>query len=154
MRYQSRGARIEDARIETVQGRRVNVLKHGSEYVYAYRVTFQSAAASVRFGMMIKTVTGLELGGATSAPAGMSERTVIPGQVYDVHFRFRAMLSAGTYFLNAGVSALDADGETYLDRLIDVAMFRIMPDMHRIMTGVIDFDVESAIAICAVDEVT
>lgn len=154
MRYQSRGARIEDARIETVQGRRVNVLRHGSEYVYAYRVTFQSAAASVRFGMMIKTVTGLELGGATSAPAGMSERTVIPGQVYDVNFRFRAMLSAGTYFLNAGVSALDADGETYLDRLIDVAMFRIMPDMHRIMTGVIDFDVESAIAICAVDEVT
>lgn len=153
LRYQSRGACIEDARIETLQGRRVNVLRHGGEYAYAYRVTFQSAAASVRFGMMIKTVTGLELGGATNAPAGMSECAVAHGQTYEVHFRFRAMLAAGTYFLNAGVSALDVDGETYLDRLIDVAMFRVMPDAYRIMTGMVDFDVESAVAVCAVDEV-
>jgi lipopolysaccharide transport system ATP-binding protein len=153
LRYQSRGAFIDDARIETLQGRRVNVLRHGGEYVYAYRVAFQSAAASVRFGMMIKTVTGLELGGATNVPAGMSECAVAHGQMYDVHFRFRAMLAAGTYFLNAGVSALDLDGETYLDRLIDVAMFRVMPDAYRIMTGMVDFNVESAVSVCAVDEV-
>lgn len=141
IRYEPRGARIEQPHIETMQGRRVNVLQPGGEYVYTYRVSFQRAAAAVRFGMMIKTVTGLELGGATTAPHGASEMTVLPDQTFVVRFRFRAMLAPGVYFLNAGVTAHDVDGETYLDRLIDVEMLRVMPDQQRLATGAVDFHV-------------
>lgn len=145
LRYQPRGATIESPHIETLQGRRVNVLKPGGEYVYTYRVSFQCTAVAVRFGMMVKTITGLELGGAVTAPTGMSDLTVEPGQAYTARFRFRAMLAQGVYFLNAGVTAHDADGETYLDRLIDVAMFRVMPDEKRLATGTIDFHVATEI---------
>ena len=145
MRYQSRGALIELPHIETLQGRRVNVLMPGGEYVYTYRVSFQNAAVAVRFGMMIKTITGLELGGAVTAPTGLSELVVAPGETHDVRFRFRAMLAQGVYFLNAGVTSNDVDGETYLDRLIDIAMFRVMPDELRIATGTIDFHVTAEI---------
>ncbi|TAL88419.1 MAG: ABC transporter ATP-binding protein [Rhodanobacter sp.] len=145
LRYQTRGATISPPRIETLQGRRVNVLKPGGEYVYTYTVSFQRAAVAVRFGMMIKTITGLELGGAASTPAGMSELITGSGDVLTARFRFRAMLAQGVYFLNAGVTAHDADGETYLDRLIDVAMFRVMPDEQRLATGTIDFHVASEI---------
>jgi len=141
LRYQTRGATISPPRIETLQGRRVNVLKPGGEYVYTYAVSFQCTAVAVRFGMMIKTITGLELGGAASTPAGMSELITAPGDVLTARFRFRAMLTPGVYFLNAGVTAQDVDGETYLDRLIDVAMFRVMPDEQRLATGTIDFHV-------------
>jgi len=141
LRYQARGATISAPRIETLQGRRVNVLKPAGEYVYTYAVSFQGTAVAVRFGMMIKTITGLELGGAVSTPAGMSELITGPGDMLTVRFRFRAMLAPGVYFLNAGVTAQDVDGETYLDRLIDVAMFRVMPDEQRLATGTIDFHV-------------
>jgi lipopolysaccharide transport system ATP-binding protein len=51
------------------------------------------------------------------------------------------MLAPGTYFLNAGVLGRLAEGETYLDRRIDVAMFRVMPDAQRLGTGLVDMDV-------------
>ncbi len=141
IRYQSRGATIENPHLETLQGRCVNVLKSGVEYVYTYRVSFQQAAAAVRFGMMIKTVTGLELGGAVTSSHGSSDMVALSGQVYVARFRFKAMLAPGVYFLNAGVTAHDVDGETYLDRMVDVAMLRIMPDENRLATGTVDFHV-------------
>ncbi|WP_449429423.1 ABC transporter ATP-binding protein [Rhodanobacter umsongensis] len=147
VRYQSRGATIEHPRIETLQGRRVNVLKPGGEYIYTYRVSFQDAAVAVRFGMMIKTVTGIELGGAATAPQGASELVAIPGQAFVARFRFRAMLAPGVYFLNAGVTAHDVEGEIYLDRLIDVEMLRVMPDEQRVATGIVDFHVLPDIAV-------
>lgn len=149
VRYTNRGARIDDPHIETLQGRRVNVLRRGREYVYAYRASFESAAAGARFGMMIKTLTGFELGGAATAPHGTEGLTALPGQAYQVRFRFRASLAPGAYFMNAGITALDVDGETFLDRLVDAAMFRVMPDAQRLETGTVDFLAEAYVEAAA-----
>ena len=61
------------------------------------------------------------------------------------------MLEPGVYFLNAGVMAASADGEIYLDRVLDVAMVRIMPNTGRLATGMIDFDVQPEFE-CLTDE--
>lgn len=145
VRYQLRGACIEDPHIETLQGRRVNVLAADGEYIYTYRAKFQCTATAVRFGMMIKTITGLELGGAASAAAGTSELIVESGREMVARFRFRAALAPDVYFLNAGITAHSDDGETYLDRIIDAAMFRIKPKPHRLATGCVNFDVRPEI---------
>lgn len=139
--YQRRGARIINPHIETQDGRRVNVLTSGGQYVYTYQVVFDTAAVAVRCGMMIKTTTGFELGGAATAPSGCSELIVARDQRLVARFRFRALLAPGVYFLNAGVTAQDIDGEIYLDRLVDAAMLRIMPDRLRVATGSVNFDV-------------
>jgi len=91
--------------------------------------------------MMIKTVSGLELGGAATAPDGARGATVASGQGMRVRFKFRAALASGTYFVNAGVTALEQEGETYLDRIIDALMFRVLQDTERMATGTIDFQV-------------
>jgi len=139
--YPSRGALISAPRIETGMGRQVNVLSPGREYIYTYDVLFQAAAVGVRLGMMIKTITGLELGGAATAPNPASGMSVSAGQRLQSRFRFRAMLAPGVYFMNAGVTAAEPDGETYLDRIIDVLMFRVTHDAERIATGTVDFHV-------------
>ena len=139
--YQSRGALITAPRIETQLGRQVNVLSPGREYIYTYDVLFQAAAVGVRLGMMIKTITGLELGGAATAPNPASGMFVPAGQRLQARFRFRAMLAPGVYFMNAGVTAAEPEGETYLDRIIDVLMFRVTHDADRIATGTVDFHV-------------
>jgi len=93
--------------------------------------------------MLIKTLTGLELGGgATSLPQD-SIPVVEAGQTVEVRFRFRCLLDTGTYFLNAGVLARVTEEETYIDRLIDAAMFRVMPQPERLATGFVDFCITS-----------
>jgi lipopolysaccharide transport system ATP-binding protein len=141
VRYPSRGASIAAPRIETRMGRQVNVLSPGREYIYTYDVLFQATAVGVRLGMMIKTITGLELGGAATAQNPAGGMLVSAGQRLQARFRFRAMLAPGVYFLNAGVTAAGPEGETYLDRIIDVLMFRVMHDSERVATGTVDFHV-------------
>lgn len=142
VRYRSQGALIAQPKIETVDGRHVNVLVPSREYFYTYEVQFERAAAGVRLGMMIKTITGLELGGGVTAPGPAGGVTVSRGQLLRVKFRFRAALAAGVYFMNAGVTAIEPAGEIYLDRIVDVLMFRVMHDLDRVATGTVDFDIE------------
>jgi len=147
LRYAAQGACIEDARVETATGRRVNVLRAGREYVYTYRARFERTVSLVRFGMMIRTVSGLEIGGAASAVHGRGVDLVEAGSEVRVAFRFRCLLGAGTYFLNAGVLGRLAEEEVFLDRQVDAAMFRVMPDAERLATGIVDFDVEPMVDI-------
>ncbi len=140
IRYESHGAEIIDPHLETVDGRRVNVLSHGHEYVYAYTASFSQAHVGVRFGMMIKTVVGVEIAGVVTAEDRQAGSVVEAGTSLTVRFRFRCMLNAGTYFLNAGIVAASKDGERYIDRRLDVAMFRVMPVKGALSTAVVDLD--------------
>lgn len=143
--YDAVGASIENARIETPRGRRVNVLKPGEQYAYVYDVLFHTAAQAVRFGMLIKTVTGLELGGGQSATLEDTLPVVEAGSLLTVRFQFRCLMTPGPYFLNAGVLGRVDDSEVYLNRQIDVAMFRVMPDPRRLATAMVDFDIQPSI---------
>lgn len=138
--YESYGAIIEDPAIYTSMGERVNNLTRGNTYYYRYRVRFERPASNVRFGMMIKTTTGIEMGGAVSAA---SNRTSLPyvtsGTVFLVSFEFSCRMNKGIYFLNAGVVGDLNGSETYLHRLIDVAMFRVLSESDDLATGIIDF---------------
>lgn len=154
VRYDTRGARIAVPHIETPDGRKVNVLHAGDEYVYVYQVHFQESADGVRFGMLIKTLTGLELGGAASSLPQDSLALVEAGRTVEARFRFRCLLDGGTYFCNAGVLARIAEEETYIDRLIDAAMFRVMPQPERLATGYVDFCVSPDVAVVGAGKVS
>lgn len=153
IRYPSRGARIGQPRIETLDGRIVNVLRSGHDYVYTYDVAFDVVATAVRCGMMIKTVSGFELGGAASAPVGGSKLIVSPGEAWIVRIQFKAMMAPGVYFMNAGVTAHDPDGDVFLDRIVDAVMVRVMPDECRLATGTVDFAVVPSVRIRQGNEV-
>lgn len=138
--YENRGATIEDPHLETIEGQRVNVLAQGAEYVYAYKVTVNRTLARVRCGMMIRSVTGIEIAGAATSVPQEAMPLAEAGTVLNVRFRFRCLLGHGTYFLNAGVLAELGEGEDYVDRRVDVAMFRVMPIAERLATGFVDLD--------------
>lgn len=138
--YESHGAYIDSPVVFTLAGEQVNNLLRGRIYRYVYNVRFTKSASNVRFGMLIKTVSGVELGGGASAASDNDGSPhVEAGSNYRVEFRFRCVLNPGVYFLNAGVIG-DVDGsETYLHRLIDIAMFRILADSESLATGIVDF---------------
>lgn len=139
--YISNGARIQNPIVTTIDGQRVNHLLRGKIYLYSYNVQFTREFRNVRFGMLIKSLTGVELGGYVSARStGDPMISVDAGSEYDVSFRFRCSLNQEVFFLNAGVLGEVDGAETYLHRVIDVAMFKVLPDDENRCTGLVDFD--------------
>lgn len=138
--YESHGVTIESPQILNLAGEAVNCLKRGRMYRYTYQAQFSASATGVRFGMMIKTLAGVELGGATNAVNLQDSISyVAQGSVVRVEFSFQCDLNPGTYFLNAGVLGSMGEGETYLHRLLDACLFRVLPVADSTATGVVDF---------------
>jgi lipopolysaccharide transport system ATP-binding protein len=136
--YVSRGATIIEPQITTGHGAIVNNLVSRRNYIYTYSIRFQKAADNVRLGMLVKTVRGLELGGASFVTASQTKSHIEAGTVLTVKFHFKCVLNPGVYFLNAGVSGV-VDGQfTYMDRRIDVAMFRVLPNNESFSSGMVD----------------
>lgn len=141
MEFEPHGAYIESPEILTLSGEKVNCLIRGKSYRYRYKVKFDKGATNVRFAMLIKTISGLELGGALSAPnIKQSISYVAPGTAATVEFRFACHLNPGSYFLNAGVTGMRENEETYLHRVLDIFIFKVLPLSGNTATAIIDFD--------------
>ena len=136
--YSSNGVSIDNAQIETLDGRRVNVIQEGEAYNFVYEAEFAESADKVRFGMMIRTTSGLELGGAVSSTTQDAIETVEKGTRVKAVFPFVCQLMPAMYFLNAGVLAVVDGQEQFLDRKIDIGMFRVLPNPSRLSTGLTD----------------
>lgn len=145
--YENRGAVIRDLRLENSAGRRVNLLRHGDTYFFRFKAEFTRIACAVRAGMLIKTVTGIGLGGAATAARQDAIPVVEPGSTADITFQFRCSLLPGTYFLNAGILSMIDGEEVFIDRCVDAAMVRVLPDASLLATEYVDFDVRPTLSL-------
>lgn len=139
LEYESRGALIRNPRITTTSGEPVNVLARGKDYIYSYDVDFSQPAWLVRCGTMIKTVSGLELGGLMTHPVGQGEAYMAPDTTLTPEFRFRCNLMPGVYFMNAGVAGIQDGEDVFLHRIVDAVMFRVQPESDSAVSGMVDF---------------
>jgi len=146
--FVSKGAEILTPKVLTLDGRQVNGLVRGRRYRYRFDVRFSRPLYYVRFGMLIKAITGLPICGT------MSEGRLLDGKHVDgggrtasVDFRFDCLLNPGTYFMNAGVFGMEALGqpETLLHRVADAVAFRVLPVADNASTELIDFNCESLV---------
>ena len=137
--YESRGARIEQPRILTLDGRPVNCLRSGATYRYSYGVRFEREARDVRFGMMIKAINGTEIGGMSSSTLGRGLECVPAGTRLDIGFEFDCRLVAGTYFMNAGCHGMVEGEYLQLHRLLDAVAFRVTAQPLQARAGYVDF---------------
>ena len=113
----------------------------GQRYIYAYRVRFDRPATDVRFGMYCRTVNGLDLAGSPSAGPRETLPHLDAGQQVDVRFSFDCRLLPGSYFLNAGASAMVGDDRRFLHRIVDAVLFRVQPEAGLLMEGLVDLDI-------------
>lgn len=137
--YEQQGAAIRDVRLLTMDRREVNVLKPRGRYLYTFDVDFLAECEEVGFGMLIKNVSGLDLGGATSSlEKELRLKRVSAGSSVRVEIEFQSVFAPGVYFLNAGVLGIRNGNHHYLHRRLDVAAFRVMPPTTMIGTGQVD----------------
>ena len=141
MAYEPNGALIESVQILTLDGERVNQLLSGSRYRCAYRVRFLRNATLVRCAMLIKTATGVDLGGAYSTPIpGAGIQGLQAGFTVEVEFEFKCMLNAGVYFMNVAVFDNVANVEFALHGIVDAEKFRVATTQEFLGLSIVDFD--------------
>lgn len=147
VRYASQGATISHPQITTLDGEPVNNLVSGNDYYYTYQVSFDKDAHSVRFGMLIKTITGFELGGATGSSGEREISVVSAGATARVQMRFSCSLLPGTYFLNCDVMGTIDEMDVFLDRCVDAIMFRVQASQGTRATGIVDFRIKTDVTL-------
>lgn len=143
--YETRGVCITHFEILNEYNRSVNVIGQGKTYKWRYCVEFFKDCYAVRFGMLIKTTTGYELGGSVSALPSNGIDIIKKGTKCIVEFEFSSNLAPGVYFLNCGVMGIENSAEVYLDRRIECSVFRVLEKKGNQMTGVVDFEVSSSV---------
>lgn len=134
MDYGTKGALIHRVGLFTLDDVPVNTLISGRRYKYSYKVNFFNQYELIRFGMLIKTISGVEMGGAVSQAGTYSLDPLFVGDkamAIQVDFEFNCHLNEGVYFLNAGVLGLENGCEVYLHRIIDALPFRVIKDERR-----------------------
>ncbi len=136
--YIERGARISEPKIFTLDGEQVNNLIRRETYIYSYEVEFFESFTNVRFGMLIKSMSGVELGGGVSAPAGEGMAFVPRGTKIYVEWEFECLFLPGIYFMNAGVLAMVREEEIYLHRRLDTVAFRVQQEEGLTVTAMVD----------------
>lgn len=126
--YASHGAHILAPGVFTLAGEQANTLVRGERYQYRYRVAFEVGANQVRFGMLIKTLSGVQLSGAVSVPSLQASLPwVAAGQTLEVVFEFACLMNPGTYFVSCGVLGLVDGEECFLHRIVDAVAVRVLP---------------------------
>lgn len=140
--YTTQGAEIQHPHLLTPEGQPANVLERGKDYIVRYNVHFHQPAKQVRFGMLIKTLTGIELSGYSIPPEQELTEDVVEGTVIQVSFRFPVHLLPGSYFINVGCSAMVHGERIYLHRIVDVLMFKIMPEGDINQGGIVDLQIK------------
>jgi lipopolysaccharide transport system ATP-binding protein len=137
--YESHGAVISDVHLTTPGGERVNLLRLGESYEIRYRILFEEAAEFAAAGTLIKTVVGVELAAASTArldDEGIGD--VEANTEVEVAWNFTCRLLPGTYFVNAGTSAMVNGQRIFLHRVLDGAMFKVLPEPDLHVDGFLD----------------
>lgn len=120
------GAVIENIGVYSLDGERLNLLRTGNRYQCRYQTRFSSAAQSVRFAAMIRTRSGVDLGGAWSAPRAIDGIADIrAGNIAEIEFEFDCRLHPGDYQINLAVFARDNELEYIMHGVIGAVGFRV-----------------------------
>ncbi|ADN08329.1 ABC transporter ATP-binding protein [Sulfurimonas autotrophica] len=120
--YEEKGAKISDIKVTTLDGREVNVLIHGYNYIYSYVVNVKNKTEDVRFGFLIKNTLGVAIAGGSYSMREHQGIDIVPEGNYMIKFSFKCLFNEGEYFLNAGCSSF----KKHIHRIVDTYAFKVM----------------------------
>lgn len=121
--YEEKGAKINDVKITTLEGKKVNVLIQGREYIFSYDIDFEKKFENVQFGMLIKTINGIDLGGGI-LPSYKNYITV-DAKKYKVEFKFLCLFNSGDYMMNCSARTVSDNNLVVLNKILDIYMFNV-----------------------------
>jgi len=128
MEYEADGGYISNSHICTLEGEETSIVKTGGRYRLRYQVTYDKDAVQPKYGMLIKTKRGINLGGAVALELAQAGFTAKAGQVVDVDFMFDSPLRPGHYFINCGTTRKQGDEDVFVHRIIDALQIKVVDE--------------------------
>ncbi|HEU4321797.1 MAG TPA: ABC transporter ATP-binding protein [Roseiflexaceae bacterium] len=132
MSYGNGQAIIMDAAMyDAATKARVNLITSGSRCLWRYQVRFYETAWGVNFGMMIKTIEGIEIVAVNTELQGLRFDVIPAGRTVDVEIELKLNLAPGVYFLNSGVTGETASATAeagFLHRRLDICAIRVIAE--------------------------
>ncbi len=139
--YDEKGAKISNVKITTPEGREVNVLVQGKEYIYSYKVDFiDNTLKKVIFGMSLYMKNGVNLISGNYPKINTFES--IKTDKITVKWHFTCNLLNGEYFLTAGVLN---DQNEFMARIKDVYMVKVINCQNTQVNGIVDMKLKGTI---------
>jgi len=138
--YPTKGAKISNSRVTTLDGETVNVLVSGERYQYRYDVKFEESWDLISFGMQIKDVKGMTLTGASGYLSNSLIEIIDPRELVSVSWEFDCNLLRGEYYTNAGVSYEGGGQSQFLAREVDNLAFKVVTDPLCWSKGIVDLN--------------
>lgn len=134
--YGNGKACIQEVLLLDEYGKSVNIVRSGDRYYWGYKVYFEYDAQFVHFGMMLKTIDGVNVCSTSTLHEQEDIAYIKAGSTATVTFTLDMHVSPGTYYFNCGVSAIEVDDFVYLHRRVDVMAIRVVPRDHRTYNGI------------------
>ncbi len=128
---------ITDICIVTPEGKHVNVLLTGEQYIYRYKVQFNMDAENVVFGMMVKTEKGFEVSVGNTKKFDAVVDKVVMHEIYTIEWLFTCNFLHGTYYTNAGVAEYKNGKYVYLNRVVDAMIFKVQQSDKFVGNGLV-----------------
>lgn len=122
--YEPKGAQIFDVKVTDLAGKEVNILEHGKQYYYGYRVKVTQPLQQVKLGFLLKQKNGTAIGGGVYP--SMMENIERLNKSINVKFKITVNLAQGEYFFNAGVQAKLNEKQDYAHRILDAYMVKVI----------------------------
>ena len=141
--YEEKGAKISDIKITTLDGREVNVLVQGGEYILSHKVDFAEKNNNVILGISLHTKQGVIL--VNGHFPEQKKYHIINAKNVFVEWKFSCTVLEGEYFLTLGVMGID---NKFMARIKDAYMFKVINNQNRQMRGLIDLNLKGNIEIC------
>jgi len=134
-----KGARITSIKIYNLEGKQVNNLLAGREYIFEIRGVFLEDRELVYIGFHIRAANGTELTGRVFPRWGKYLERVNSSQNFRLAHRIKMSLAPGVYFSGGGIWS--ANEPVCLHKVVDAAMFRVMPKLKNDALGHVDLSV-------------
>jgi lipopolysaccharide transport system ATP-binding protein len=119
---------IYDIHIETLDGKKVNVLITNERYKYCYKLKFKDDFKDVDYGMQIITEKGILISGSKNEQS-ISHAT--NGEILQIEWEFDCLMNQGIYYTNAAANHPVDGKREYINRILDAVVFKVLPsDNH------------------------
>ena len=143
MRYGDNKAEILEAGLYQSNGQASQILHFAESFQVKLRVAIHAEIPEALFAFTIKDVKGTELAGTNTHLEKIDVRSVQPGEVVDVIFNQKMLLTAGSYLLSVGCVSLVDDNIEVHDRRHDFLSFDVVSE--RLVLGHVDLQSEISV---------
>ena len=128
---------LSDAKIETVDNKRVNLLVTDQKYIFKCKIKFNVDAEDVSVGASFKDVRGIKISSTSLKKMNKMIKRAATGDQYEVEWTFQCLLLEGIYFIDILITGEINNNRQVLCRVNDLNVFKVVENEQKKYGGMV-----------------